>query len=268
MLQSTLQIAVPDLDINCSRRARSFLPLTTVAFLREWIMSPEHIYNPYPTEVEKQQIIEATGIQMKQLTNWFTNNRKRFWKPKMSRLMTSQKDTADPACRQFDGAEILASQQLFHSEPAPNHLPLPSSVSHASQPMLSAFAAAALQPSSAGTCHQWGNLDSSWAASVSAHIAHVQHMSLAAESHCAGGGDDSDSDRSMDRSRSSSMCEPPQAPPPPPPPPPPPASAPTPTAPSSPLSVMDSLEVLAAVASVVNSATDEWAWRNKRAKHE
>jgi len=113
----TAHAVANDHDQNDTRRARSFLPPSTVAFLKQWMMSPQvrscfhvarcsfstaraisalaapdrrpvpqHIQNPYPTEVEKQQIIEATGIQMKQLTNWFTNNRKRFWKPKMNRM--------------------------------------------------------------------------------------------------------------------------------------------------------------------------------------
>ena len=30
---------------------------------------------------EKKEIMVATGIELKQLTNWFLNNRKRFWKP-------------------------------------------------------------------------------------------------------------------------------------------------------------------------------------------
>mmetsp|Transcript_84382 Transcript_84382/g.239777 ORF Transcript_84382/g.239777 Transcript_84382/m.239777 type:complete len:228 (-) Transcript_84382:737-1420(-) len=45
------------------------------------MMSPNHIKHPYPTEQEKKEIMVATGIELKQLTNWFLNNRKRFWKP-------------------------------------------------------------------------------------------------------------------------------------------------------------------------------------------
>ena len=46
-------------------------------------MSPEHIAHPYPTEQEKSQIMAETGIELKQLTNWFVNNRKRYWKPRV-----------------------------------------------------------------------------------------------------------------------------------------------------------------------------------------
>jgi hypothetical protein len=47
------------------------------------MMSPEHIAHPYPTEQEKAQIMVETGIELKQLTNWFVNNRKRYWKPRV-----------------------------------------------------------------------------------------------------------------------------------------------------------------------------------------
>ena len=59
------------------------LPQQTVAYLKTWILSPEHFENPFPTEGEKAEIIAATGIEKKQLSCWFSNNRKRFWKPRM-----------------------------------------------------------------------------------------------------------------------------------------------------------------------------------------
>mmetsp|Transcript_17375 Transcript_17375/g.36648 ORF Transcript_17375/g.36648 Transcript_17375/m.36648 type:complete len:304 (-) Transcript_17375:107-1018(-) len=57
-----------------------------IDYLKAWMMHPNHISNPYPTEEEKSEIIAATGIEKKQLTCWFSNNRKRFWKPKMDKL--------------------------------------------------------------------------------------------------------------------------------------------------------------------------------------
>jgi len=65
------------------RKKSTSLPLETVEYLKEWMMSPEHIAHPYPTEAEKAQIMEETGIELKQLTNWFVNNRKRYWKPRV-----------------------------------------------------------------------------------------------------------------------------------------------------------------------------------------
>ena len=53
-------------------------------------MSPEHVAHPYPTEKEKAQIMADTGIELKQLTNWFVNNRKRFWKPRVEARLQQQ----------------------------------------------------------------------------------------------------------------------------------------------------------------------------------
>jgi hypothetical protein len=66
-----------------NKRKCTVLPRSTVDYLKNWMMSPEHITHPYPTEKEKAEIMSATGIELKQLTNWFVNNRKRFWKPRV-----------------------------------------------------------------------------------------------------------------------------------------------------------------------------------------
>jgi len=74
-----------------TKRKTTSLPNETVEYLKAWMMSPEHIAHPYPTEGEKAKIMEDTGIEMKQLTNWFVNNRKRFWKPRVEARMREQK---------------------------------------------------------------------------------------------------------------------------------------------------------------------------------
>ena len=75
---------------NPTSSARSSsLPPSTVEYLKAWIMSPAHIAHPYPTDTEKADIMRMTGIEMKQLTNWFTNNRKRFWKPRITAMQVS-----------------------------------------------------------------------------------------------------------------------------------------------------------------------------------
>jgi hypothetical protein len=65
------------------RKGSTSLPQEAAEYLKAWMMSPEHISHPYPTEDEKQQIMADTGVGLKQLTNWFVNNRRRYWKPRM-----------------------------------------------------------------------------------------------------------------------------------------------------------------------------------------
>ncbi len=65
------------------KRTTMILPLETVDYLNAWMMSPEHISYPYPNEQEKAEIMAETGIELKQLMNWFANKRRRYWKPMM-----------------------------------------------------------------------------------------------------------------------------------------------------------------------------------------
>lgn len=64
-------------------RKSASLPSETVEYLKSWMMHPDHISHPYPTDQEKASIMADTGIELKQLTNWFVNNRKRYWKPRV-----------------------------------------------------------------------------------------------------------------------------------------------------------------------------------------
>lgn len=77
-----------------SKKSRRELPPHTVAILKGWMLSPEHVKHPYPTDEDKQMLLKKTGINMKQLTNWFTNARKRIWKPMMRREHSRQLQTA------------------------------------------------------------------------------------------------------------------------------------------------------------------------------
>eukprot|EP00970_Alexandrium_tamarense_P002786 scaffold390_cov191-Alexandrium_tamarense.AAC.1 len=72
------------LSHQCMNKKRTTmrLPQETVNYLKAWMMSPEHISHPYPSEQEKAEIMVETGIELKQLTNWFLNNCKRYWKPR------------------------------------------------------------------------------------------------------------------------------------------------------------------------------------------
>ena len=58
---------------------RSKLPAPVVAVLRSFFL--HHISHPFPTELEKRELVSRTGLSMKQVCDWFTNNRKRYWKP-------------------------------------------------------------------------------------------------------------------------------------------------------------------------------------------
>ena len=63
--------------------SKKLMDVDTASYLKAWMMSPEHVQNPYPSLEEKQKILEETGIDEKKLSTWLCNNRKRYWKPRV-----------------------------------------------------------------------------------------------------------------------------------------------------------------------------------------
>jgi len=66
---------------------RRELPAEAVAILRQWLLDPEHFDNPYPSPEDQAILIEKTGIDKKQLKNWFINARRRIWKPMLKKKL-------------------------------------------------------------------------------------------------------------------------------------------------------------------------------------
>lgn len=98
------------------QRKSSSLPSETVEYLKAWMMSPEHIAHPYPTEPEKAKIMTDTGIELKQLSNWFVNNRKRYWKPRVEARLQQQAQAA-AAAAQAHAAAVAAVTAAAHTNP-------------------------------------------------------------------------------------------------------------------------------------------------------
>ncbi|KAL1341407.1 hypothetical protein HN51_027883 [Arachis hypogaea] len=61
------------------KRKKGKLPKDARIALMDWWNS--HYRWPYPTEEEKLMLSEMTGLDIKQINNWFINQRKRHWKP-------------------------------------------------------------------------------------------------------------------------------------------------------------------------------------------
>lgn len=62
------------------------IPQPVTDYLKNWLLSPEHINNPFPTEEEKERLQAATGLKKKQIQQWFSNNRKRFFSNAISEI--------------------------------------------------------------------------------------------------------------------------------------------------------------------------------------
>ncbi|KAG7363112.1 homeobox KN domain containing protein [Nitzschia inconspicua] len=102
-------VAADDRSAKNGGRRNASLPPEAVAYLKSWILSPEHIAHPYPTDQEKAQIMKDTGITLKQLTNWMVNNRKRLWKPRIEARLQQQAQAAVAAVAAHAHAAALSA---------------------------------------------------------------------------------------------------------------------------------------------------------------
>lgn len=61
------------------KKKKGKLPKEARQKLLDWWS--QHYRWPYPSETEKAALAESTGLDQKQINNWFINQRKRHWKP-------------------------------------------------------------------------------------------------------------------------------------------------------------------------------------------
>ncbi|KAF7811208.1 homeobox protein SBH1-like [Senna tora] len=61
------------------KRKKGKLPKEARQQLLDWWS--KHYKWPYPSESQKVALAESTGLDQKQINNWFINQRKRHWKP-------------------------------------------------------------------------------------------------------------------------------------------------------------------------------------------
>ena len=60
------------------RRRRPNLPIYAKDILSSWFR--EHVDHPYPTQAEKIELSERTGLNLQKVDNWFINERSRKWR--------------------------------------------------------------------------------------------------------------------------------------------------------------------------------------------
>lgn len=80
-------------NVKGRSKSRRELPAGAVATLKSWLLSPEHFTHPYPTPQDQAMLMQKTGIDKKQLKNWFTNARRRIWKPMLKKQIEQGKLT-------------------------------------------------------------------------------------------------------------------------------------------------------------------------------
>ncbi|KAJ3695537.1 hypothetical protein LUZ60_000914 [Juncus effusus] len=77
-LKQDFKAKIADIREEILRKRRAGkLPGDTASLLKSWWQS--HSQWPYPTEEDKARLVQETGLQLKQINNWFINQRKRNW---------------------------------------------------------------------------------------------------------------------------------------------------------------------------------------------
>jgi len=120
-----------------NQKKRGIFPKVATNILRAWLF--QHLTHPYPSEDQKKQLAQDTGLTILQVNNWFINARRRIVQP-----MIDQSNRAvythpgpsggypDPMTYMMDGNQMMhrppgdaAFHQGYHYPPAeyyPHHL--------------------------------------------------------------------------------------------------------------------------------------------------
>ncbi|KAK6341153.1 hypothetical protein TWF696_008240 [Orbilia brochopaga] len=72
---SQMDHADPYEQLRGGKKRRGNLPKQVTDLLRNWLHA--HLHHPYPTEDQKLDLVNQTGLTMNQISNWFINARRR-----------------------------------------------------------------------------------------------------------------------------------------------------------------------------------------------
>jgi hypothetical protein len=73
-------------------KKRGNLPKHATNILKAWLFS--NFLHPYPSETEKLELSQQTGLTITQINNWFINARVRTWRPMLESMLEGEKDKA------------------------------------------------------------------------------------------------------------------------------------------------------------------------------
>ncbi|RZF36382.1 hypothetical protein LSTR_LSTR002978 [Laodelphax striatellus] len=96
-----------------NQKKRGIFPKVATNILRAWLF--QHLTHPDPSEDQKKQLAQDTGLTILQVNNWFINARRRIVQP-----MIDQSNRAGPSgAYSPDGAMgyMMDSQQMMHRGP-------------------------------------------------------------------------------------------------------------------------------------------------------
>lgn len=110
---------------NMVMTRRVCLSHAKLSVLQNWFRAL--VDNPYPNAKQKSELMAETGASLKQVVNWFTNTRKRFWyrhptDPTKNELrderVPGSESTPRPSATPKDGAKAERSRPVWSALPA------------------------------------------------------------------------------------------------------------------------------------------------------
>lgn len=102
-------------------KKRGIFPKVATNILRAWLF--QHLTHPYPSEDQKKQLAQDTGLSILQVNNWFINARRRVVQPMIdqsNRAGPGGYPAADPTAMGYMGMDSHAAAAMMAGRPAQN----------------------------------------------------------------------------------------------------------------------------------------------------
>ncbi|XP_028663585.2 homeobox protein Meis3 isoform X2 [Erpetoichthys calabaricus] len=105
-----------DLDRDKKRnKKRGIFPKVATNIMRAWLF--QHLSHPYPSEEQKKQLAQDTGLTILQVNNWFINARRRIVQPMIDQSNRSGQGTPYSPDGQPMGGYVMDGQQHMGIRP-------------------------------------------------------------------------------------------------------------------------------------------------------
>jgi len=99
-------------------KKRGIFPKVATNILRAWLF--QHLTHPYPSEDQKKQLAQDTGLSILQVNNWFINARRRIVQPMIdqsNRAGPSGYPSPDPTAMGYMGMDSHTAAAMMASRP-------------------------------------------------------------------------------------------------------------------------------------------------------
>ncbi|XP_071533281.1 homeobox protein homothorax isoform X19 [Panulirus ornatus] len=107
-----------------NQKKRGIFPKVATNILRAWLF--QHLTHPYPSEDQKKQLAQDTGLTILQVNNWFINARRRIVQPMIDQSNRAVPHFPGPAGAYSPDAASMGymmdgQQHMFRSDPYTDH---------------------------------------------------------------------------------------------------------------------------------------------------